>query len=162
MTFCDVITSAFFLNACSQASFLNSSWQVDKKYRLYFANFGVCSWGSFGQIKSKGAVHIMFFKKAVDCELAVPVPNLLAMCELAIFYAKCDLAIHISVKRSSQQGIVYYILQIYIGCMSIRKLPIKIVIYYSKMIMIYSKAPHKSSVNFDLLHTILFYILHIK
>jgi hypothetical protein len=46
----------------------------------YFANFGVCSWGSFGQIKSKGAVHIMFFKKAVNCELAVPVPNLLAMC----------------------------------------------------------------------------------
>jgi hypothetical protein len=33
--------------------------------------------------------------------------------------------------------------------MSIRKLPIKIVIYYSKMLMIYSKAPHKSSVNFD-------------
>jgi hypothetical protein len=38
---------------------------------------------------------------------------------------------NISVKRSSQQGIVYQILQIYIGCMSIRKLPIKIVIYYS-------------------------------
>ena len=58
--------------------------------------------GSFGQIKSK--VHIMFFKKAVNCELAVPVPNLLFM------LAKCDLAIsqsriHISVKRSSQQGI---------------------------------------------------------
>jgi hypothetical protein len=94
MTFCDVITSAFFLNACSQASFLNSNsfWQVDdkfsKKYRLYFANFGVCSWGFFGQIKSKGAVHIMFFKKAVNCELAVHVPNLLAMCELAIFYEK--------------------------------------------------------------------------
>jgi hypothetical protein len=34
----------------------------------------------------------MFFKKAVNCELAVPVPNLLAMCELAIFYEKCDLA----------------------------------------------------------------------
>jgi hypothetical protein len=38
----------------------------------------------------------MFFKKAVNCELAVPVPNLLGMCELAIFYtlyfilAKCD------------------------------------------------------------------------
>ena len=46
--------------------------------------FGVCSWRSFGQIKSKGAVHIMFFKKA--CELAVTVPNLLAMHELAIFY----------------------------------------------------------------------------
>ena len=52
----------------------------------------MCSWGSFGQIKSKGTVHIMFFKKAVNCELAVPVPNLLAMCELAIFYEKCDLA----------------------------------------------------------------------
>ena len=48
--------------------------------------FGVCSWRSFGQIKSKGAVRIMFFKKAVNCELAVTVPNLLAMCELAIFY----------------------------------------------------------------------------
>jgi hypothetical protein len=143
------ITSAFFLNACSQASFLNSSWQVDnkfsKKYRLYFANFGVCSWGSFGQIKSKGAVHIMFFKKAVNCDLAVPVPNLLAMCELAIFYAKCDLAyIFLSKDQANGKGIVYQILQIYIGCMSIRKLPIKIVIYYSKIIMIYSKAPHKS------------------
>ena len=49
--------------------------------------FGVCSyWRSFGQIKAKGAVHIMFFKNAVNCELAVTVPNLLAMCELAIFY----------------------------------------------------------------------------
>jgi hypothetical protein len=28
----------------------------------------------------------MFFKNAVNCELAVTVPNLLAMCELAIFY----------------------------------------------------------------------------
>jgi hypothetical protein len=32
----------------------------------------------------EGAIHIMFFKKAVNCEL--PVPTLLAMCELAIFY----------------------------------------------------------------------------
>ena len=28
----------------------------------------------------------MFFKKAVTCELAVTVPNLLAMHEVAIFY----------------------------------------------------------------------------
>jgi hypothetical protein len=39
----------------------------------------------------------MFFKKAVNCELAVTVPNLLAMYELTsyILYfilAKCDLA----------------------------------------------------------------------
>ena len=53
---------------------------------VYFAIYGVCSLRSFGQIKSKGAVHVMFFKKAVNCELAVPVPNLLGMCELAIFY----------------------------------------------------------------------------
>jgi hypothetical protein len=109
------LTSAFFLNACSQASFLN---------RLYF---GVCSWGSFGQIKSK--VHIMFFKKAVNCELAVPVPNLLFM------LAKCDLAIshtYFCQKiKPTRYSNVYQILQIYIGCMSIRKLPIKIVIYYS-------------------------------
>ena len=57
--------------------------------RTYFWSVLVESWRSFGQIKSKGAVHIMFFsKKAANCELAVPVPvpNLLAMCELAIFY----------------------------------------------------------------------------
>jgi hypothetical protein len=50
----------------------------------------VWSWRSFGQIKSKGAVHIMFFKTAVNCELAVPVSNLLAMCELAVFAAVCS------------------------------------------------------------------------
>jgi hypothetical protein len=64
----------------------------------------------------------MFFKKAVNCELAVTVPNLLAMCELAIFYIvykrsvislagqSLTLAIKLytdSVKRLSQQGIVY-------------------------------------------------------
>ena len=39
----------------------------------------------------------MFFKKGVNCEVAVPQPNLLAMCELTIFYTlytltKSDLA----------------------------------------------------------------------
>ena len=70
----------------------------------------------------------MFFKNAVNCELAVTVPNLLAMCELAIFHilykrsvislAGQSLTLEIiklytdSVKRLSQQGIVYQILQI--------------------------------------------------
>ncbi|CAB4019897.1 Hypothetical predicted protein [Paramuricea clavata] len=58
----------------------------EKSYIFEGVYFGVCSWRSFGQIKSKGAVHIMFFKKAVNCELDVPVPNLPGMCELAIFY----------------------------------------------------------------------------
>jgi hypothetical protein len=95
----------------------------------------MCSWGSFGQIKSKGAVHIMFFKKAVNCELAVPVPNLLLN-----ILAKCDLAINLAYiflsKDQANKVFVYQILQIYIGCMSIRKLPIKIVIYYSNFCLL--------------------------
>ena len=52
---------------------------------IFWCVFVAIIWSNT-QIKSKGAVHNMFFKKAVNCELAVTVPNLLAMCELAIFY----------------------------------------------------------------------------
>jgi hypothetical protein len=127
------LTSAFFLNACSQASFLNSSWpQFFKKLSTIFWCVLVSSWRSFGQIKSnqKGPFILCFSKK----QWIVNSPLYLYQTYYFIL-AKCDLAAishtYFCQKIKPTRYIVYQLLQIYIGCMSIRKLPIKIVIYYS-------------------------------
>jgi hypothetical protein len=54
----------------------------------------------------------MFFKNAVNCELALTVPNLLAMCELAIFYilykrSVISLALTLAIVDVSNNKVVY-------------------------------------------------------
>ena len=46
----------------------------------------VCVRGDLLVKSNQKGPFLLFFKKGVNSELAVPVPNLLAMCELAIFY----------------------------------------------------------------------------
>ena len=112
----------------------------------------MCSRESFGSNQIKRGRS--FYK----CELTVPVlPNLLAKCDLAIIFilAKCELAIFLyfilakcdlaswaivgnnvfMLSKDQVIKVLYIKSYKYIGCVSIRKLPIKIVIYYSKMII---------------------------